>query len=880
MRAAGQWRAPRTFDARVGLEASRAPWPARPGTAPTRPVVSFASNDYLGLTHHPAVIAAAHDAIDRWGTGSGAARLIVGSRPVHDEFEARARPQWKHTERAVLFATGFAANLGVLATFAGPDVLVCSDELNHASLVDGRRLAGAPLAVYRHCDAAHVDALLRARDAPSARSWSPSRCSRWTATSRRSTTSSRSAPATARCSWSTRPTRCSAPIPTVAFDGRRAARRHAVQDPRRARWLRRRPAAVHRSAREPRPLLHLHHRVHPGRQRRGARRDRRGALGRRRRAPRPAARRTSTACAPGHPSPIIPYVCGSEDARARRRRRAARRRDARHRDPAADGAAGHVAPARARSPPHTTTRSSTSSSPRCAGVFPTRHGRERAPAAARAGHRHRDRDRQDVVRRGHRRRRCAPRGSHVAARKPVQSGEPGPATDAELLAAATGERPGTRVPAAPHLRRRLGAAHGRRRARARRPSRSPTSPPRSPGNRAPTSDWSRGSAGRARRSRPTATPSTSPTRSTPTSWCWSPMPGLGTVNAVRLSAGAFAGRPLVVALNRFGADPLHERNLHHLTVVDRFDVVTSPAELAARLVDATRQLLMPPATEARPATTALVGAALVVSVAPRSLAIAGAFDDAALPADVARDASRWRPSSPSACVPAWREALTMRIVAVDGGGAHGGSRRPAVARIPRPLVVRDGRSHRVAVRSRAPTCTRPRTIPTTCSSTSSAADGAPPVRCTDRCSPGSRRRITGVTGTNELATRLAFQVLAAVAVSLAAWLVAPRTRDPFAVLLIGVNPVVAMEIVNPGRNDALVGLALARSGSCCCGARRTAVASCVDPRGAREGRSPCSRSVRCCSGSPGGCGGLRRARAPALLAAAVARRVLRCSSAA
>jgi dethiobiotin synthetase len=59
--------------------------------------------------------------------------------------------------------------------------------------------------------------------------------------------------------------------------------------------------------------------------------------------------------------------------------------------------------------------------------------------------------------------------------------------------------------------------------------------------------------------------------------------GLGTVNAVRLSAGAFAGRPLVVALNRFGADPLHERNREHLTVVDRFDVVTSPAELAARL---------------------------------------------------------------------------------------------------------------------------------------------------------------------------------------------------------------------------------------------------------------------------------------------------------
>jgi 8-amino-7-oxononanoate synthase len=140
---AGQWRAPRAFD------------PSAPDG-----LVSFASNDYLGLTHHPTVVAAAHDAIDRWGTGAGAARLIVGSRPVHHELEAELA-DWKGTEAAVLFTTGFAANLGVLTTFAGPDTLVCSDELNHASLIDGRRLAGAPLAVYRHLDPAHVDELLR-----------------------------------------------------------------------------------------------------------------------------------------------------------------------------------------------------------------------------------------------------------------------------------------------------------------------------------------------------------------------------------------------------------------------------------------------------------------------------------------------------------------------------------------------------------------------------------------------------------------------------------------------------------------------------------------------------------------------------------------------
>jgi len=141
---AGQWRTPRPFD------------PSAPDG-----LVSFASNYYLGLTHHPAVVAAAHEAIDRWGTGAGAARLIVGSRPVHHELEAELA-EWKDAEAAVLFTTGFAANLGVLTTFAGPDTLVCSDELNHASLIDGRRLAGAPLAVYRHLDAAHVDELLRA----------------------------------------------------------------------------------------------------------------------------------------------------------------------------------------------------------------------------------------------------------------------------------------------------------------------------------------------------------------------------------------------------------------------------------------------------------------------------------------------------------------------------------------------------------------------------------------------------------------------------------------------------------------------------------------------------------------------------------------------
>ena len=153
--AAARWREPHSLDA-SGPVGTYAP--------DGRAVVSFASNDYLGLTTHPAVVAAAHAALDRWGTGSASARLIVGSRPVHAELES-ALADWKRTEAAVLFTTGVAANVGVIGALAGPDVLVCSDELNHASIIDGRRLSHAQLAVYRHGDAGHVDELLRASDA-------------------------------------------------------------------------------------------------------------------------------------------------------------------------------------------------------------------------------------------------------------------------------------------------------------------------------------------------------------------------------------------------------------------------------------------------------------------------------------------------------------------------------------------------------------------------------------------------------------------------------------------------------------------------------------------------------------------------------------------
>ncbi len=149
VRSAGRWRETRTLD----------------GGGPEfemggRRLVSFASNDYLGLSQHPRVVGAAHEALDRWGAGAGSARLIVGSRPVHEDLEA-ALARWKCEEAAVVFPTGYSANLGVLSTFAA-GARVVSDELNHASIVDGCRLArAAEVCVYGHGDVDEAASLLQ-----------------------------------------------------------------------------------------------------------------------------------------------------------------------------------------------------------------------------------------------------------------------------------------------------------------------------------------------------------------------------------------------------------------------------------------------------------------------------------------------------------------------------------------------------------------------------------------------------------------------------------------------------------------------------------------------------------------------------------------------
>jgi 8-amino-7-oxononanoate synthase len=127
-------------------------------------VVSFASNDYLGLSQHPGLAAAARAALERFGTGAGASRLVVGARPIHAELE-RELAAWKGAEAALLFPTGYAANVGLLAALGRlGEVCIASDELNHASIVDGAKLSRARVAVYPHGDLERLEAILRAAE--------------------------------------------------------------------------------------------------------------------------------------------------------------------------------------------------------------------------------------------------------------------------------------------------------------------------------------------------------------------------------------------------------------------------------------------------------------------------------------------------------------------------------------------------------------------------------------------------------------------------------------------------------------------------------------------------------------------------------------------
>ena len=126
------------------------------------PCVDLASNDYLGLSRDPRVMAAAHRALDEYGTGSRASRLVTGTLPVHEELE-HALCELTGQPAALVFSSGYAANTGVLTALGDADTLIVSDAHVHASLVDGARLSRSPVRIARHSDVAHVEQLLAER---------------------------------------------------------------------------------------------------------------------------------------------------------------------------------------------------------------------------------------------------------------------------------------------------------------------------------------------------------------------------------------------------------------------------------------------------------------------------------------------------------------------------------------------------------------------------------------------------------------------------------------------------------------------------------------------------------------------------------------------
>ncbi|MFA7383589.1 MAG: 8-amino-7-oxononanoate synthase [Desulfurivibrionaceae bacterium] len=125
-----------------------------------RELLDFSSNDYLALAEHPALIAAAHEAMQRFGTGSGASRLMSGDLTIHHELE-EAVAALKGKEAALTFGSGYMANTGIIPALAARHDLIFSDRLNHASIHDGCRLSGARLLRFRHNDLNHLEELLR-----------------------------------------------------------------------------------------------------------------------------------------------------------------------------------------------------------------------------------------------------------------------------------------------------------------------------------------------------------------------------------------------------------------------------------------------------------------------------------------------------------------------------------------------------------------------------------------------------------------------------------------------------------------------------------------------------------------------------------------------
>src|SRR4051812_32447975 len=127
-----------------------------------RPVLLLSSNDYLGLATHADVVEAAVHATQQYGTGSGASRLVCGTLPPHQQLES-ALARFKHTEAALVFGSGYLANMGIIPGLIQRGGLILIDRLSHGSLFDGCRLSGADVRVFRHRDSAHVESLLKRR---------------------------------------------------------------------------------------------------------------------------------------------------------------------------------------------------------------------------------------------------------------------------------------------------------------------------------------------------------------------------------------------------------------------------------------------------------------------------------------------------------------------------------------------------------------------------------------------------------------------------------------------------------------------------------------------------------------------------------------------
>ena len=132
-------------------------WVERDG----RRLLSFSCNDYLNLSQHPQVIAAAIDATKRYGVGAGASRLVTGNHPLYAELETRLA-RLKGTEAACVFGSGYLANTGIIPALAGPDDLIVMDELSHACIHAGAKLSGAEIQRYRHGDPSHAEEILGA----------------------------------------------------------------------------------------------------------------------------------------------------------------------------------------------------------------------------------------------------------------------------------------------------------------------------------------------------------------------------------------------------------------------------------------------------------------------------------------------------------------------------------------------------------------------------------------------------------------------------------------------------------------------------------------------------------------------------------------------